>query len=299
MRPFLLILISFFAFAPIPAQAQIQAQAPFRSNRILVETRGHGPDVVLIPGLASTAAVWRRTADRLDDRYRVHMVTVRGFGPTDPGANAEGAVSAPVADEIRRYIAQARLERPALIGHSLGGQIALRVAAADGRRIGRVMVVDAAPFFPSLISDGARSQDMEPIAQIAYSALLLLGDDALKNRGAALGADLGAGLGGASDALFGTLGWQGGDRRVLAQSLYEVMTVDLRGRLRDIMVPVTVVYGWSADGTNPRARVDALFRAGYRGLSAPARFERIEGAEHMVMVDQPMRFQAAVERFLD
>ena len=45
--------------------------------------------------------------------------------------------------------------------------------------------------------------------------------------------------------------------------------------------------------------VDALVRAGYRGLRAPARFERIEGAEHMVMVDQPMRFQAAVDRFLE
>lgn len=291
MRPLLLILLAFFAAAPI----QAQAQAPFRSERILVETRGRGPDVVLIPGLASTATLWRRTADRLDDRYRVHLVTVRGFGPTDPGANAEGAVSAPVAEEIRRYIAQARLERPALIGHSLGGQIALRVAAADGRRIGRVMVVDAAPFFPSLISEGARSQDVEPIAQIAYSALILLGDDALRNQGAALGVE----LGGASDALFGTLGWQGGDRRVLAQGLYEVMTADLRGRLRQVTAPVTVVYGWSADDRNPRARVDALFRAGYRGLREPARFERIEGAEHMVMIDQPTRFQAVVERFLD
>lgn len=293
MRPLLLILLAFFAAAPI--QAQAQAQAPFRSERILVETRGRGPDVVLIPGLASTATLWRRTADRLDDRYRVHLVTVRGFGPTDPGANANGAVSAPVAEEIRRYIAQARLERPALIGHSLGGQIALRVAAADGRRIGRVMVVDAAPFFPSLISDAARSQDVEPIARIAYSALILLGDDALAGQGRSLGVE----LGGASDALFGTLGWQGGDRRVLAQGLYEVMTADLRGRLRQVTAPVTVVYGWSADDRNPRARVDALFRAGYRGLREPARFERIEGAEHMVMVDQPTRFQAAVDRFLD
>ena len=288
MRLLLLILLALLLATPAAAQT------PFRSDRILVETRGRGPDVMLIPGLASTSTVWQRTADRLDDRYRVHLVTVKGFGPTAPGANAEGAVSAPVANEIRRYIGQARLERPALIGHSLGGQIALRVAAAEGRRIGRVMVVDAAPFFPSLISSAARSQDVEPIARIAWSALLLLGDDALRNQGATLGAD----LGGASDALFGTLGWQGGDRRVLAQGLYEVMTADLRGRLREVSAPVTVVYGWSTDDRNPRAQVDALFRAGYRGLPQPARFERIEGAEHMVMVDQPTRFQAAVDRFL-
>jgi pimeloyl-[acyl-carrier protein] methyl ester esterase len=104
--------------------------------------------------------------------------------------------------------------------------------------------------------------------------------------------------GGATDALFGTIGWQGGDRQVLAQSLYEVMTVDLRPRLALITAPVAVVYGWSADQNSPRSRTDSLFRGAYAGLRAPATFERIEGAEHMVMIDQPTRFRAAVERFM-
>lgn len=290
-----LILIGLLAAAPAWASqpAAVQAQG-FRSERILVESRGQGPDVILIPGLASTSELWRRTADRLDDRYRVHLVTVRGFGPTEAGANAQGAVSAPAAAEIRRYIAQNRLQQPALIGHSLGGQIALRVAADAGSAVGRVMVVDASPFFPSLVRADVRSQDVEPLARIAYSTLLLLGDDVLAAQARSLGAE----LGGASYVVFGALGWQGGDRRVLAQGLYEVMTADLRRRLAEITAPVTVVYGWSANEMNPRAQVDALFRSGYRNLRAPARFERIEGAEHMVMIDQPARFHAAVERFL-
>jgi pimeloyl-ACP methyl ester carboxylesterase len=109
---------------------------------------------------------------------------------------------------------------------------------------------------------------------------------------------MGLELGGATDTVFGTLGWQGGDRRVLAQSLYEVMTVDLRRRLPDITAPVTVVYGWSADGRSPRSRTDTLFRSAYSRLRAPAAFVPIEGAEHMVMIDQPGRFLAAVDRFL-
>ena len=85
---------------------------------------------------------------------------------------------------------------------------------------------------------------------------------------------------------------------MLAQGIYEVMTTDLRSRLPDISAPVTVVYGWSADDRSPRAHLDTLFAAGYRNLPRPARFERIEGAEHMVMIDQPTRFLAAVTRFL-
>lgn len=281
-------------FILVLSAGTVQARAPFVSDRILVQTRGQGPDVILIPGLASTSAIWARTAAALEDRYRVHLVTVRGFGPVEAGGNATGAVSAPAAGEIRRYIAEQGLQRPAVIGHSMGGQVALRVAADGGVRVGRVMVVDASPFFPSLISPGSTAGDVEPLARIAYHGLLLLGDQALRTQAATLGLE----MGGAADSLFGGLGWQGGDRRVLAQGLYEVMTTDLRARLPFITAPVTVVYGWSPDDRSPRSQVDELFRAGYRSLSRPATFERIEGAEHMVMIDRPREFQAAVERFL-
>jgi pimeloyl-ACP methyl ester carboxylesterase len=293
-----LILTLLFAVVPAVVSAQEGGRA-FVSDRVLVQTRGSGPDIILIPGLASTGEVWARTADRLDDRYRVHLVSIRGFGPVPAGANGGGALVAPVAAELRRYIRAAGLERPAVIGHSMGGLVALQAAADAGRdrrggAPGRVMVVDATPFFPALISPGATVGDVEPLARIAYQALLFLGDEALRTQGNALGAQ----LGGAADSVFGSLGWQGGNRQVLAQGLYEVMTTDLRNRLPDIVAPVTVVYGWSPDDRSPRAHLDTLFQAAYRNLRSPARFERIEGAEHMVMIDQPTRFLAAVDRFL-
>ncbi len=276
------------------AGSAVWAQTAFSSRRIAVTTRGRGADVLLIPGLASTAEVWRSVADRLAGKRRLHLISVRGFGDLPAGANASGAVMATVAAEVRRYITEQRLERPAIIGHSMGGQLGLRIAADSGSRIGRVMVVDSSPFFPALISPQATVGDVEPIAQLAFQAIHFLGDEALRAHGRQMGLE----LGGATDAVFGTLGWQGGDRRVLAQSLYEVMTVDLRRRLPDITAPVTVVYGWSADGNSPRSRTDSLFRGAYARLRNPAAFVPIEGAEHMVMIDQPTRFMAAVDRFL-
>ncbi len=295
----LILILTLILFAPPTGAAAQGVSRPFASDRVVVQVRGEGPDVILIPGLASTGDVWSRTANRLDDRYRVHLVTVRGFGNVPAGANVDGALVGPVAAEVRRYIGGRGLDRPAVIGHSMGGLVALRAAADAGRdrrgpQVGRVMVVDATPFFPSLISPGATGGDVEPLAQIAYQALMFLGDAALRAQAPALGDQ----LGGAADTVFGSLGWQGGDRQVLAQGLYEVMTTDLRNRLPDIAAPVTVVYGWSADDASPRAHLDALFQASYRNLRAPARFERIEGAAHMVMIDQPTRFLAAVDRFL-
>ncbi|MBP8072684.1 MAG: alpha/beta fold hydrolase, partial [Brevundimonas sp.] len=147
------------------------AQTAFSSRRISVTTRGRGADVLLIPGLASTAEVWRGVADRLAGKRRLHLISVRGFGDLPAGANASGAVMATVAAEVRRYIAEQQLDRPAIIGHSMGGQLGLRIAADAGTRIGRVMVVDSSPFFPALISPQATVGDVEPIAQLAYQAI--------------------------------------------------------------------------------------------------------------------------------
>lgn len=288
-------LFSLLVFVAVAAPLEATAQTSvFRSERIIVETRGRGPDIVFIPGLGSTGAAWRSTADRLGDRYRVHLITLRGFGQTDIGANVNGGLSGPAANEIRRYIQAQNLSRPALIGHSLGGQIALRVAADMGDGVGRVMVVDSSPFFPALVDSRATSEQIEPLARLGYQALMLFGDKALQTQVSALGGDLGL----AGDMVFDGLGLQGGDRRVLAQGLYEALTVDLRLRLREVAAPVTVVYGWSPEPRNPRNRLEGLFRHGFGNLRQPPRFERIEGAEHQVMIDQPDRFLDAVRRFL-
>lgn len=282
---------------PAPA---IAPQARFTSSRIVVEVRQPPDgqslqpvgDVILIPGLASTALVWEPVAERLSRTHRVHLVSVRGFGELGAGDNGRGLVAAPVAAEVARYIRARGLRDPAVIGHSMGGQIALRLAPDPGIDLGRVMVVDAAPFFPSLVDDRATGQDLEPIAAVAYQAVLFLGDDALARQPWA------EGMGSTAGALEAWVGWQGGDARVLAQSLYEVMTVDLRPNLARIDAPVTVVYGWSRREDSPRYQLQSSWSQAYRGLRRPARLVPIEGAEHMVMIDQPARFMAAVDEFL-
>ena len=295
-------LLSAALASPVAGQAAragaVSAQeSGFTSDRMLIQVLGRGRDVILVPGLASTGEVWRSVADVLRNRMRVHVVSVRGFGPGSAGANAEGPIIGPLATELNRYIASARLDAPAVIGHSMGALIGMRAAADAGRSrtsgAGRLMAIDAAPFFPALISQAAVAADVEPLARLAYQAVMLLGDGALRSPDL-----LGGELGGAADSLWTSFGWQGGDRHTMAQSLYEVMTLDLRHRLPDISAPVTVVYGWSRDDASPRAHVDRLFRAAYANLPRPAVFEPIEGAEHMVMIDRPRAFMAAVERFL-
>eukprot|EP01036_Dinobryon_divergens_P007774 gene7774-10372_t len=54
-------LILTLALIVLPAAVQARSSPAFRSDRMVVTTRGEGPDVILIPGLASTSDVWART----------------------------------------------------------------------------------------------------------------------------------------------------------------------------------------------------------------------------------------------
>src|SRR5215831_19575824 len=98
------------------------------SDRITVTVRGQGIDVVLIPGLASSSAVWDATATRFEGRCRLHIVQVAGFAGSLPRANAQGPVVQPTVDAIDAYITTNKLKKPNVIGHSLGGLMGIMLA---------------------------------------------------------------------------------------------------------------------------------------------------------------------------
>ena len=90
------------------ARAEAVAAAPFVSDRLSVEVVGAGPDVILIPGLASSREVWRATADRLKATHRVHLVQLAGFAG-EPWTHGDGAFIQPEVEELARYIREAGL----------------------------------------------------------------------------------------------------------------------------------------------------------------------------------------------
>src|SRR5688572_32167505 len=90
----------------------------FTSDHISVTTRGAGPDIVLIHGLAGHPDVWNDVGTTLDDRYRLHLVHIRGFGGATR-TSTDSLVSVPVAREVARYIREMGITKPAIVGHSM------------------------------------------------------------------------------------------------------------------------------------------------------------------------------------
>jgi pimeloyl-ACP methyl ester carboxylesterase len=102
------------------------------------------PPVVLLHGITGHARVWDHLADRLVPDRRVLALDQRGHGDSDPAPDDDYRV-ATMADDLAAFVSSLGLDRFALLGHSMGGRIAIQYAAAHAARLERLIVVDIGP----------------------------------------------------------------------------------------------------------------------------------------------------------
>jgi len=281
------------AFAARAEPAAAAATAPFASSRLSVEVVGSGPDVVLIPGFASSREVWRAEAERLKATHRVHLVQLAGFAG-EPWTHGEGPFVQPVIDELARYIAEAGLERPAVIGHSMGGMTGLLLAQQHPELVGGLMSVDSLPFFSALFGPQVTAETARPFADQAAAGILATEPAAYR----AQQGQTAIGLARDPATRAAMVEWSmSSDRQAMAAAIREVMTTDLRPGLAAMTTPVWAIYASDADGGAPAAGADAVWGREYAPLPA-VRLIRVDGSRHFIMADQPAKFAELVDQFL-
>lgn len=265
------------------------------SQRISVQTQGSGSDVILIPGLASSREVWAELTADLRKRHRIHLVELAGFASTPAVSNTDGKVVAPAVDAIAEYIRTQHINAPAIIGHSLGGEIALMLGARHPDQVGRLMIVDALPFYTLIIDPAATSETAVRQATTMRNWLLAQSPEQRVASQKTSVARLAK-----TEAVRFALVAAGinSDRQTVADAVYELMITDLRPELGRITAPIEIVYAWDALFGVPAASVDMMYHQAY--VSAPdIHFTRIDDSFHFIMLDQPVRFSHAVETFLN
>lgn len=262
-------------------------------TRFTVEVRGSGPDVILIPGLASSRAVWEPTAKALEGRYRLHVVQVNGFAGAPAGGNAHGPIVDGIVEELAAYVADNKLDRPAVIGHSMGGFTGLALARRHPESVGRLMVVDALPFFSVLIN-AKDAQAAEPMAAQTRQNFTTMSDADLLAVQTRTMNNLVKDEQGRKDAVAWSMA---SDRAVVGQVTYEIMTSDLRGELAAIETPVTVLYAKDASMGFLGNFIGGLYKDNYASLPG-AKVILVDNALHFIMLDQPEVFLREVETFL-
>jgi pimeloyl-ACP methyl ester carboxylesterase len=139
-------------FAPAPLAGHVRwrdldlrtHQAAFGDYRVhWAEAGSGGEPVVLLHGLSGSARWWARNIRALGATHRLLIPDVVGFGRSRLAAGPLPSVPE-VAAVLGRWLRQALDEPAHLVGHSMGGQLAIHLAAREGERLRRLALVDTA-----------------------------------------------------------------------------------------------------------------------------------------------------------
>lgn len=280
-------------FEPVASHAAPSASVTQMAH-ISVLATGKGAPVILIPGLSSPRAVWDGIVPELAKTHRVYVVQINGFGGDAPGANLSSGILSGVVDDLHALIGKERIAGTAAVGHSMGGLVALMLAKAHPGDAGRLMIVDSLPFIDTLFSPVATVAMVEPQAKAMRDAQVAsYGKPASDTLAQSTAGRLAAKPMSRTEV---AAWFKAADPRVSGKAMYEDMTTDLRPAMKTLATPITLLYPWSTSGPT-KAQADALYRAAY--AEAPhVTFIDIGDAAHFVMLDQPARFQQALDTFL-
>jgi len=291
MLRFLAFMLVAFAAAPTVAQAPAPA---FTSDRIGVTVTGTGPDVILIPGLSSSPEVWQGTIAAVPG-YRYHLVHVSGFAGRPAGANAQGPVLVPVAEEIARYVRETRLDRPAIVGHSMGGSWAVMVAARHPGLVSKVMVVDMMPYLGAMFRRPGMTD--EQFAAAADNMRNMMSGSGGEQRRIQTNSMIASMVRTESARAAIVAHSLASDPAVSSQGFYDLILTNLMPDVAAIRVPMLVLYVQPTGAPLTPEQIDNYYRISYRG-APQAVVRRVPDSAHFIMIDQPAVFQAALREFL-
>src|SRR5918995_3310323 len=130
-------------------------QVELHGHRVIYRIAGSGPAIVLIHGMVNSSRHWEAVATRLADRYTVIAPDLVGHGDsaTPRGDYSLGAHAA----VIRDLLSALGIERATMVGHSLGGGIAMVYFWQFPNRVERL----------ALVSSGGLGREVSPLLRTA------------------------------------------------------------------------------------------------------------------------------------
>lgn len=280
---------------PLPA-----ARASFNSGSLHVDVYGTPgkPALVFIPGLTCGPWEWSGEITHFAPDYTIYTLTLPGFN----GQPAiQGDLFAKVTGDFWNLLQSRGIDKPIVIGHSLGGTLGFMLAEQHSDRLRALIAVDGLPVFPGTENlpqaqrDAMASQMAAMIGSIStpqafeaaeknYSLPYMI---TAKDDVAAV-----AHLAATSDP------------KATAQWMHDDLLLDTRAQLAAITIPVLEItpFDPKLDPFGPAKIASAQQKQAYYASllkgDATAKVQVIEPSRHFIMYDQPQALQAAMASFL-
>lgn len=276
------------------AAAQSTAAHPAAHPSFAVKVIGKGRPMLLIPGLTCPGAVWDETVARYQSQYQCHVVSLAGFGGLAPQQPVPAHLLQETRDQLLAYVKAQHLNKPIVVGHSLGGFLALWMSATDPSALGPLEIVDSLPFLaavqnPTASAESARPQAEQMRQQMSKGRMPMAAERQMVANMVTDTARI------TQVARWGLAS----DPATVAQAMYDLNTTDLRADIARIKQPVLVLGTWAAyqqfGATKESTR--AIFTQQYAELPQ-ARIDLSEAGRHFVMYDDPTWFFSQTDAFL-
>ncbi len=224
---------------------------------------GDGPPLVLLHGLSGSARWWRSNVPALAQHFRTHTPDLVGFGQSRTWS-AQPSI-AEMAELMVQWLAFNEIERASIIGHSMGGQVAIHIAAKWPARVDKLVLVSAAGIPRELTLSAITRFVAEIVPPRGWGKPTFLPTVA-------------------ADAL------RAGPRSLLGAA-NRLLRDDVRPLLEKISAPTLLVWG-RLDPLTPIAQGQHMAESIHG-----ARMLIFDDAAHMPMVDAPDRFNREVLQF--
>lgn len=266
--------------AVLPLSVGAQAGRPFS-----VEVSGQRRlgTMILIPGLTNDGRVWESTVGAFGQDYEMHVISLPGFAGGDPIAADSGWIER-MRDGVIAYAREKGIEKPILVGHSLGGFLSLWMAATEPALPSAVINIDGLPFLGATVNPNATVESVRPQAEQMRQMMtspnsqfgqmqeqqirMMAHDSSVQTELIQMARE--------------------SDTKTVGTAMYELFTTDLRTELAKITVPVLNLHAWAAYknyGTT-RESVQAMLANQYAKLSTGT--TRIhDESYHFIMYDEP------------
>lgn len=242
---------------------------------------GAGPALILIPGITSPAVTWGFVAERLGHAFDTYVLDVRGRGLSEAGPHLDYGLDAMAAD-VASFADAIGLRNVTLLGHSMGGRIAIRAARAHAATMGlqRLVIVDPPAGGPGrrpypapltwyldsirLMRDGAGVEALRPFVATWTDAQVQLRAEWLHTC----------------------------DERAVAVAYDGFHQDDIHADLPGIVVPTLLVAAGRGDVIRPEELAEI------EGLMPRLQVHTVNGAGHMIPWDDYDGFFLALSPFL-
>lgn len=256
-----------------------------------VKVLGKGDPIILIPGYSCSGEVWNETVDHLKDKYQLHVLTLAGYATAPPIASENILQS--VHDQIIQYVTDNKLNKPILIGHSLGAFMTLWHHSSAPDLFGKSICVDGVPFISAVFNPAATVEGLKQNPQYNKAVVMTFYKNIPKE--------------GYIDNMIKAMAYQvkdtararqiatwsfQSDRATLGSTMVEMSTTDLRPELPKIKQNILVLASIFETKENSMKVYGKQFEL------LPNKTLIVADSKHFIMYDQPEWFYAQIDAFL-